>query len=118
MKIAALILGLIGGIAGLFGSIFALSVGGIGSAVSAEGANTVVGAGVAALILSLLGIVGGSLAIAKPKVAGIMMLTASIGGLVAVFAAYFIAFPLLLLGGIFALARSRPEPVRRTDVPA
>ncbi len=109
MKIAALILGIIGGIAGLFGAIFALGIGGIGTAVGAEGATSMAGSGLAALALSLLGIVGGSMAIAKPKAAGIMMLIAAVGGLIAVFVAYIVAFPLLLTGGIMGLVGAKKK---------
>ena len=43
MRVAALILGLIGGIIGLFASGAALFIGRLGSAFNASGASTVVG---------------------------------------------------------------------------
>lgn len=107
MKIAALILGIIGGIAGLVGAIMAMAIGGIGSAIGGEGAGTVTSLGWLALLFSVVAIIGGSLAIAKPKIAGIMMLFMGIGGFIAVSIGYIIAGPLLITGGILALVSGR-----------
>jgi len=101
MKIAALILGILGGIAGLFGAMFAMGLGAVGGGTA--------GNGIAALIFSILGIVGGSMAIAKPKAAGIMMLIATIGGFIAVFVGYIVAAPLLLVGGILSLVAAKQK---------
>lgn len=103
MRIAALVLGILGGVIGLFMSGGALFIGGVGAAVGAAGASTVIGGGWAALALSILGIVGGALAIAKPKLAGWFMVIAAVGGFIAVFLAFIVAGPLLLIGGILAL---------------
>lgn len=113
MKIAALILGILGGIAGLFGAIFAFGVGGVGTALGEE-AQSLVGNGIAALIFSLLGIVGGAMAMAKSKAAGIMMLIAAVGGLIAVFVGYIVAFPLLLIGGILSLVAAKQKHAAAT----
>jgi len=107
MKIAALILGILGGIAGVVGSILVLVLGGIGSAFGGEGAGTVTTLGWVALLLSIIGIVGGALALAKPKIAGIVMLVMGIGGFIAVSLGYVVAGPLLIIGGILALVGSR-----------
>ena len=107
MKIAALILGIIGGIAGLIGSVMAMMLGGIGSALGGEGAGTITSLGWVALLFSIIAVVGGALAIAKPKVAGIMMLLMGVGGLICVSLGYVIAGPLLIIGGILALVGSR-----------
>lgn len=71
MRIAALILGLIGGVIGLFAAGLALGIGAIGGATGAQGSGTVVGLGWAALALSVVGIVGGALALAKPRAAAL-----------------------------------------------
>jgi len=107
MKIAALILGILGGIAGIVGSILVLVVGGIWSAFGGEGAGTVTTLGWVSLPVSLVGIVGGALALAKPKIAGIMMLLMGIGGFIAISLGYVVAGPLLITGGILALVGSR-----------
>jgi len=103
MRIAALILGLLGGIAGLFASGFAMFVGGVGSAFAVEGAETVTGLGLAAIPLAILGMVGGAIAITRPKIAGILMLISAVGGLICISMVYVIPFLLLLVGAILAL---------------
>ena len=112
MKTAAMILGIIGGIAGLGGAIFVTCAGGIGAAFGAEEGSSIVGLGLAALGLSLVGLVGGALALAKPKAAGIMMLVAGIGGFIAISAGYIVGGPLLIVGGILALLakKGKEEP--------
>jgi len=117
MRIAAMILGIMGGLAGLAGAIFALLVGGLGAALEAEGAQTVIGLGWAAIPLSLLGIVGGALASAKPTAAGILMLVSGIGGFVAISMGYIIGGPLLILGGIFALIGRREQAKEKHKQP-
>ena len=109
MKTAALILGLLGGIGGFIGALFALIAGGLGTAFNLEGAETIVGLGWAAIPLSLLGIVGGAITIARPKGAGIMMLISGIGGFIAISAGYLFGGPLLIVGGVLALLASRSD---------
>jgi len=43
MRLASLVLGIVGGLFGLGGAVFALFVGGLGAAFGAEGAETVTG---------------------------------------------------------------------------
>lgn len=52
------VLGLIGGIFGILCAFIALFIGGVASAMEAEGASNVIGLGWAAVALSILGIVG------------------------------------------------------------
>jgi len=103
MRTGAMVLGIIGGLAGIAGAFFALLVGGLGKAFGAAEAQTVIGLGWAAIPLSLLGIVGGAMAKAKPTAAGILMLISGIGGFIAISMGYIIAGPLLVIGGVFAL---------------
>jgi Double zinc ribbon len=117
LRIASLILGIAGGIIGLFAAGFALTIGGIGNAFGTANASTVVGGSIAALVMSVVGIVGGALALAKPKLAGWLMAIAAVGGTIGVFVAYFVAGPLLLIGSILAFTgsrnhHSRPSPIR------
>lgn len=114
MRVGALVLGIIGGIIGLFAAVFALGVGGIGGAVGAEGASTVVGLGWSALLLSILGIVGGALAMAKPRFAALLMLVAGIGGFISVSLFYIIAGPLLLVGALLAFLGRASGPQTQT----
>jgi hypothetical protein len=103
LRLAALILGIIGGIAGFGGALFALIIGGLDAAFSGSGTSPVIGLGVAAVLFSLIGLVGGALALKKPKAAGIMMLVSAVGGLVSISWGYVVAFPVFLIAGILAL---------------
>ncbi len=102
MRIASLILGILGGIIGIIGGIFAFTVGGLGQAFGADGAATVANLGMAAIPAGILGIIGGAMAIAKPKLAGFLMLISAVSGLIFVSAAYVVAFILLIVGSILA----------------
>ena len=95
MRIAALVLGVIGGLYGLTVGwwIYAL--------VSFGGGKD----GVLALLVPLTGLIGGSLSLVAPSLAGgLMLLSASLTALVIGFNV-FVAIPLLLLGvgGVLAL---------------
>jgi len=103
LRVASMILGIVGGIAGFGGAIFALFVGGVDASFSASGTSSIIGLGAAAIFFSLLGLVGGALALKKPKVAGIMMLISAIGGVISISWGYVVAFPVLLVAGILAL---------------
>lgn len=103
LRVASMILGIIGGIAGFGGALFALFVGGVDASFSASGTSSIIGLGVTAIFFSLLGLVGGALALKKPKVAGIMMLISAIGGVISISWGYVVAFPVLLVAGILAL---------------
>lgn len=103
MRLAALILGILGGIVGILGGGAATLIGGVGQVLEAEGASTVVGLGMAAIPTAILGIVGGAMAMARPKAAGIMMLISAGAGVIFVSAAYYIAAIMLVAGGILAL---------------
>ena len=114
-RVTSLILGIIGGIAGFGGAVFALFVGGVDVAFSASGTSSIVGLGVAAILFSLLGLVGGALALNKPKIAGIIMLIAAIGGVISVSWGYVVAFPVLLVGGILALVSHKKRVEQMID---
>lgn len=106
-----MVLGILGGLAGIGGAILALFVGGIGGAFGAQGAGLVSKLGFFAIPLSILGIVGGALASAKPKVAGKLMIVSAIGGFISIFMAYMIAAILLIIGGILAIAEGKKEHI-------
>lgn len=108
MKTTALILGIIGGIFGLIGSAFAMFVGGLAESFAGDPDN-IIGLSLIALLLSVSGIVGGSIARVNPKIAGIIMLISGIGGFICISMGYIIAGPLLILGGIFALVSSKHQ---------
>ena len=101
------ILGIIGGIFGILSAILALMVGGLGGALGASGAGSVVGLGFAALLISIVGLVGGAISNEHLKAGGIIMLVCGIGGFIAISAFYIVAGLLLIIGGIIALVKSR-----------
>lgn len=99
------VLGLIGGIFGILGAILALMVGGLGAAFEAEGANSIIGLGWAAVGLSILGIVGSVVVKSKAKAGGIMMTIAAISGIICIFVFYILPGILLLIGGLMGIFR-------------
>ncbi|WP_142319119.1 DUF4064 domain-containing protein, partial [Bacillus cereus] len=98
-------LGLIGGIFGILCAFIALFIGGLGSALEADGANTVIGLGWGAVALSVLGIVGSVMVRSKAKVGGIMMTIAAIGGFICISLIYLLPGVLLLIGGLMGVFR-------------
>ncbi len=102
MKIAALIVGIFGSVAGFIGAILALFVGGIGSAFGAEDAGQVTGLGFGALIASVVALVGAALALAKPRASAILMGISAIAGLIFVSFAFVLGTILLLIATLLA----------------
>lgn len=108
MQKAGGIIALIAGIFGTFAAITTLLVGGLGSAFSAEGANTVIGLGWGGILFSFATIVLGAIAIgARSRLPGILLIVCAVlgailgGTLVAVF------MVLALIGGILATIGAR-----------
>lgn len=104
-RTAEFVLGLIGGIFGILCAFIALFIGGLGSALEADGANTVIGLGWGAVALSVLGIVGSVMVRSKAKVGGIMMTIAAIGGFICISLIYLLPGVLLLIGGLMGVFR-------------
>ena len=108
MKIAALILGVLGGIGGLIGAALALLLAGAAEVVgemSGEGAGAgeeIAALGLMAFVASVVGLVGGAIAIGKPKAAAVLMLVAAIVGLISISFAFIPATILLLIGALLA----------------
>ncbi|MEK4841550.1 DUF4064 domain-containing protein [Bacillus sp. FSL L8-0152] len=104
-RTAEFVLGLIGGIFGILCAFIALFIGGLGSALEADGANTVIGLGWGAVALSVLGIVGSVMVRSKAKAGGIMMTVAAIGGFICISLIYLLPGVLLLIGGLMGIFR-------------
>ncbi len=110
LRIAATILGVIGGIAGGIGATVAIVMGGISTAFGDIEGASITDLGYVALGLSILGVVGGAISIPKPRAAGVFMLVSGIGGAIAVSLAYAFGGALLVVGGILAfLGTPRPR---------
>lgn len=78
MKLAALIIGIFGSMAGFIAAIFGLIVGGIDFAIG--GGAEIAWQSFGAMGMSVVGLVGAALAIGKPRIAtGLMVLSAVLG---------------------------------------
>jgi len=83
---------------GIIDGIIAFFIGGAGSALGASSAQSVGTLGFVAILFSILGIVGAAMSKAKPKLAGIFMVIAGIGGFISVSMLYILSAVLLIMG--------------------
>jgi hypothetical protein len=97
------VLGILGGLIGIPFGIFAMVFGGIDSAMG--GSSTIIGLGFAAILFSVLGIIGGAFVKSKRKLGGWFMTFAAIGGFVSISLFYIVPGLLLISGGLLALLR-------------
>jgi hypothetical protein len=74
--------------------------------------------GFIALGLAIVGIVGGALAQAKPRVAALLMLIAGIGGFIAVSAFWIVSGLLLIIGAVLAFLGRAPRTALPSSVSA
>ena len=106
MKIAALIIGIFGSMAGFIGAIIGLFIGGIGAAFGAG--EEVAWLSFAALGMSIVGLVGAALAMAKPRAAAGLMVVSAVLGTILIFVFYILAAVLLIVAAFLAfLGRER-----------
>jgi hypothetical protein len=114
MRTGAIVIGIIAGLAALVSAVLALMVGGVGSAVEPEGASQVIGLGWSALVISLLGLIGAALWIAKPQLAPLIMAAAGVALVLSISMFAVIARPLFLVRRFWAefgrRLKIRPEP--------
>jgi len=104
-----LVLGLIGGILGFLFVIGMMGFISAGDVVfGTEGSETsqdIISSGWLALLFSTVGIIGAAIVKSKRKLAGWMMIIASIGGIWNAGLFYLLSFILLVTAGIMALVR-------------
>lgn len=98
---AALVLGLVGGLLGLAISTIVL----VGGLLTEDSTLAVLAA--VAVGLSIMGIIGGAIAGANPRVATILLLVSGIGGFVAASLFWLIPGVLFTIGGVMAWRASR-----------
>jgi hypothetical protein len=114
MRTGAIVIGIIAGLAALVSAVLTLMVGGLGAAVEPEGASQLIGLGWSALGLSLLGLIGAALWIAKPQLATLTMATVGVAIVLSISILAVIARPLFLVRRSWAEFGSspkvRPEP--------
>jgi hypothetical protein len=106
VRVAALVLGIVGGVLGLLSAVFALGIGGIGSVAGTQGAGTVIGLGWSAMGFAFLGFLGAGLAMGKPRLGGTLLLIAGIGFLISISFAV-LATPLFLIAALMAFMGRR-----------
>jgi hypothetical protein len=116
MRIGALILGIIGGIIGIFVSAIAILATSVAGAFVTEDVGIVqafgFGYGLIVLALAVVGIVGGALALKKPIPATICMAVAAVGGFFT-----FGKFAAVLLAAGAALAYFGKKELEQTQQP-
>ncbi len=113
MRVAGLIVGVLGSIGGFIGALLALLVlissttlsagarfGGLGAAVDAPEVGTVTTRAFVVLAASIVGLVGAALSVAKPRMAASLMVVSAVVGVIAIFAAYILATVLLSIGAL------------------
>lgn len=108
-QIVALILGILGGLFGIGSGLVVIGFGGLEGALALEGAGEVIGRGIGAIILSIIGMIGAGIVGNNPKVSGILMLLSAIIGFLIIFPFYIPATALFLAGGILALVSRKKE---------
>ncbi len=110
MRIAALILGVVGGIFGLIAALLALEIGGIGAAVGSQGAGLTIDLGWSAFGFCLLGFLGAGLTMGKPPAGALLLLIAGLGFLVSVSWFVLITAPLFLFAALLAFMGRAGDP--------
>ena len=107
MKIAALIIGIFGAMAGFIGSIVAIVAGGIGTGLGVDEGEQIAAFGFIALLISIIALVGAALAIAKPRLSAAMMGVSAVVGVILISFGYIIATVLLLIAALLAFLGRR-----------
>ena len=108
MRTASLVLGITGGVFGILSGLLAMMIGGIGSAFAAEGSGSVVGLGFGAILLGVLGIIGGALSNRSPGKASLLQAIAGFLGFIAIWLFWTLAGVLLLIGALMAFLGRSP----------
>ena len=101
MKIAALIIGIFGSMAGFIAAIIIILVGGVFETVGVGGAE-IAAPGFWGMGMSVVGLVGAALALAKPRIAAGLMVVSAIGGGIAISLFYAPAAVMLLIAALLA----------------
>ncbi len=95
------VLGLIGGIFGIFASIIAIFIGAFGEAFFND--SSVTNAGWFAILVSIAAIVGSVLVKSKAKVGGWIMVISGVVGFFTIGILYILSAILLLIGGLMGV---------------
>lgn len=109
MKTAAMVLGIVGGVIGIIAALAVMLIGGVGSALAAEGAGEVTGLGLYAFFVAVAAIVGGALAHKATFDSWFILLATGIIGFIVISLFWILSGILLIVGGVLELIASRRE---------
>lgn len=114
MRVAALVLGIIGGVIGILAASTATGLGAIGTIAkdpkAVAQATELAGRGGLAIAISIAAMVGGGLAMAKPRFAAALLLFTGLAGVLLVGGFYLLAGPLILVAALLAFLGRHPAP--------
>jgi hypothetical protein len=113
VRVASLVLGIVGGVIGVLAGLLVLLFGGIGAAFEADETGMILGSGFSAALLGVAGIVGGALAPRYPVVAAVVQALSGLLGFVAVSMFWLLSGPLLLIGALLAVPGRLAGPTAR-----
>jgi hypothetical protein len=120
MRITALVLGILGGLGALFGSMIALG----GAALSTASTNPdttavtgqLAGAGAMGFVLAVVGFVGAGLAMTKPRAAAVCLIVAGVGLVSAIGGFSIFSAPLLIIASLLAFLGRGSKAATTTTV--
>lgn len=115
MRVASFVIGLLAGLAGLVASFTTLGVGGFAAAFEADGAGTVMGLSGAAILMSILLIIGSAFVMSKRERQGRwLLLIGTVGGFFSLSIFWFFAGILGLVATILGfMVKAEGHPVSR-----
>ena len=82
MRVAAMVIGILGSIAAFMSACTVTVAGGLADAFGAEEGAEIAGMGAIGWVASIVGLAGGAMALAKPRTAAILMVLAALVGLI------------------------------------
>jgi hypothetical protein len=100
-----LLLGILGGVFGIFGAIAAILLGGLGAAFAASGSGQITVLGISALFASIVGIGAAAFVLNNPKMGGIILIISAIWLLISISLFGVLGAVLLGLAGLLAILR-------------
>lgn len=107
MRLAALIIGLFGGVLGFLAAVFAAGVGGLGAVVGSGNAHEVLWLGVSAFLAAVVGVIGAALAMSKPTAAWLLLIIAAVWSVISTSAFGVPAGFLMFVAAVLAFVASR-----------
>ncbi len=117
MRVTALVLGILGGIGGILGALSAMKGPLVAAGFSGQ-SNVTTGIALIAIfsfIFCVAGFAGAGFALAKPRLAALLLLIAAIGLILSLSVFAIFATPLFLLAALFAFLGRRPKKKAGAD---